>query len=811
LAKALKYQMAFKTVDNKDVTVDFRVEGATGPVVELQAGVRPVVFREYNTEEDIFKPIRAFLCEIQIMTNVNGVTIDTFIANNDTDIQAIVHYNGYYGISTWYGYILQDDIEEVWDDGNHYLIVRAAEGFGLLKNIPFAVAGAEPVGKYTPLQFIENALSTLYPAGVTADYYVLNNLFHDSMLDTGGRHPLNQCYIDAKTFQQEGTEYDDCYTVIEKICAAFGQSIFFDGQMWLFRPEELYTSYNNNLRIANVTSVNQFEILTRYDIEIGVGREMQPIMPEMLRSLNRATKFDEVDFYYNQFDEVIQNENLGRGTLESSTLTTKTFTVDSWTFGNGDLNNTTPVPSPYIFRAIEEYETNLNGAFLDRYVYFTMPAVLPTRYWIKSQSVPIVLNGFIKIEFEHKLTNTTVGWAELMPVAWVILQVSGGYYALNQNGDWIFYTTIAGASGGAIRLDYSSGSGVSLTEWNIIEVESKPIPLSGTMTVYLGSGTTLGTTNTAYFRNLNITYNSAFERIFGLKKINGVNSYYEKSLTINNSFKQEIFLDDHYSSVHKGAIFQSDQTTLTDRDWYRYRFPTEVLGFRRQNATAHWEHNRFNRNKIDVNMYGISWDTGSGFELMNFKNTYRFMDDDVNKVYYPANISEIDLVNNTWSGTLVEVWDQTKDLPTTQTFEADFTLGTYTTATLTAPLTLISAGNFSIQTSNTARYDGVATIVTPVTVTISGKVSCSTYPKNVTFELRKSGTAIKTITFTVYTTIQPFNLDLSVGTQTIATNNTFTVVITGHSSVTIEGGDMKINTPGTAYTFDTYTDNYLYQ
>jgi hypothetical protein len=58
---------------------------------------------------------------------------------------------------------------------------------------------------------------------------------------------------------------------------------------------------------------------------------------------------------------------------------------------------------------------------------------------------------------------------------------------------------------------------------------------------------------------------------------------------------------------------------------------------------------------------------------------------------------------------------------------------------------------------------------------------------------------------------QPFTFDLSVGTQTIATNNTFTVVITGHSSVTIGGGDMKINTPGTAYTFDTYTDNYLYQ
>jgi hypothetical protein len=806
LAKALKYQMAFKTIDNKDVIVDFRIEGATGSVVQLESGVRPVVFREYNTDEDIFKPIRAFLCELQIVTNVNGVTIDTFIANNDTDIQVIVHYNGYYSNSTWYGYILQDDIEEVWDDGNHYLIVRAAEGFGLLKNIPFAVAGAEPVGKYTPLQFIENALSTL-TTGVTDDYYVLNNLFHDSMVDTAGRHPLNQCYIDAKTFQQEGTEYDDCYTVIEKICAAFGQSIFFDGQMWLFRPEELYTSYNNNLRVANVTSVNQFEILTRYDIEIGVGREMQPIMPEMLRSLNRATKFDEVDFYYNVFDEVLINETFERGTLTSSGTTFKEFSVDSWTYGFGSISNTTP-PSSGVLRAREDYAVALSGQLIDRYIYFPIQSlgVGDIFHWIRSQSINVKKGCSINFTVDFRFQNThQVGNA----VGFVVIQSGLTYYSLNENGTWASSASLGGST--AIIVDLISTSGVTSTEWNTAQVESLPIPADGTLTVYLSATTSGVSANNAYLKNFDFKVVSAFESETDLRRIKGENSLYTKSLTINNSYKQEIFLDDHFSPSFKGAIFESDQTTLTDADWYRYRFLGEAYGFRRQNATARWEHNRFNRNKIDVNLYGISWDTGSGFEMMSFKNTYRFMDDDVNKVYYPANISEIDLVNNTWSGTLVEVWDQTKDLPTTQTFEADFTLGTYTTATLTAPLTLVTSGGFSIQSSNTARYDAATTLTTPVTVGIFGNVSCSTYPKNVTFELRKSGTAIRTITYPVYVANQPFTFDLSVGTQTIATNNTFTVVITGHSSVTIGGGDMKINTPGTAYTFDTYTDNYLYQ
>ena len=797
--------MEFKTIDNKNVIVDFRVEGASGAVIQLEPGARPVVFREYNTEEDIFKPIRAFLCEIQIQTNVNGVTLDTFIATNDTDIEVVVHYNGYYGLSTWYGYILQDDIEEVWDDGNHYLIVRAAEGYGLLKSIPFAVGGSEAIGKYTPLQFIENALSTIR-TGITADYWLLCNLFHDSMVDTAGRHPLNQCYVDAKTFQQEGTVYDDCYTVLEKICRAFGVSMFMDGQFWFFRPEELYTSYNNNLRFANVTSVNQFEILARYDIEIGVNREMQPIMPEMLRSLNRKTKFDEIDFYYDGFDEMLQNETFARGTLLSSTATSKTFSVDSWTFLRGTLNTTTPGTGTFAAREI--YNTSLGGGLLERYIFMDLATPANDYQFAKSQSVAVPSLGIIKFTTDVKW-NAAIAF-DTVPVAWVILQSGSTYYALNEQGEWILYLSLLSATATYISLDISASSNVDETTWNTVQVESNIIPVAGNITVYLGAQT-YSTANIVYYKNMEFEYLSSFESGQDIRKILGINSYYEKSDTVNNSFKEEIFLDDHFSALHKGAIFQSDQTTLTDADWYRYRFAGESFGFRRQNDTAHWEHNRFNRNKIDVNMYGISWDTGSGFKLMGFKNTYRFMDDDINKIYYPANISEIDLVNNTWSGTLVEVWDETKDLPIAQTFEADFTTGTYTTATLTAPLTLVTSGGFSIQSGNTARYDGATTLTTPVTVGIFGVVSASTYPKNVTFTLRKNGVAINTITYPVYVANQPFTFNLSVGNQTIATNDTFNVVITGHSTITINGGDMKINSAGTSYTYDTYTDNYLYQ
>lgn len=796
--------MDFTAIDGRTYSVWFRIEGAVSPTIELTAGARPVVLREFNTDENIFKPIRAFLAEIQIQTNVNGVTLDTFTFDNDTDIEVRVIYGG---LTIFSGYVLQDDLEEVWDDTNHYLIVRAAEGFGMLKTIPFAVSGAEPIGKFTPLQFIENAVSTI-KTGITADYWLLNNLFHDSMVDTAGRHPLNQCYVDAKTFQQEGTEYDDCYTVLEKINTAFAQSMFlYGGQFWFFRPEEIYTSYNNNLRIANVTSVNQFEYLKRFDIEVGVGREMQPIMPQMLRSLNRKTKFDEVDFYYTEFDEVLQNETFQRGTLTATGADYKEYTVDSWTYGRGLLDNTTP-PSG-TFKAREDYNTTLTGGLKERYIFFTQVSSVGGLYWwIKALPVNVSVAGSLKFVTDIKYLNVPADVNAELPIAFIVLEVSASvFYSLQSTGEWVLTTSLANATGYGLMFDRT---GITTTEWNSIEVDSKPLPASGILRVYLSSGSLSGT-NTVYFKNFELRYLSAFQTANDLREIRGINSYYEKSDTVNNSFKQEIFLDDHFSQVFKGAIFQSDQTTLTNADWYRYRFAGEQFGFRRQNDTAHWEHNRFNRNKIDVNLYGLWWDDAGDVTFMGFRNTYRFMDDDINKIYYAANIAEIDLVNNSWNGTLIEVWDETKDLPVASQFIAFPTNGTYTITPLTTPLTLSTGGGFTIQGGNTARYDGLATINAPVTAVVSGFISASTYPKIVTFELRKNGTAIKTISQTIYTANTPFYAGLSVGTQTFATTNTLTMVITGHNSVQILGGTLNVNTAAPTYTYDTYTDNYLYQ
>ncbi len=807
MAKFAKYQIDFKSGDNQDCQITFLYEGWGGGITTLEGGARPFVLREFNSDDNIFKPIRAMMAEMEILTNVNGVQIENFYADQDSDILIRFSINT---IPYWRGYVLQDDFQEVWDDSNHYLIIRAADGFGLLKNFQFGDGDNELVGRFTPFQCLSYAMSRL-PEVPLIQHYVINNLYHDSMSDAIQTMPLDQCYIDAKTFQQEATTYDDCYTAIEKINKSFSQTVFmYLGEWWFLRIEELYTSYNNNLRGFFSDLGVRYTIDKRYDVEVGASREIKPITPEMLRLIQKKTKYDQVKFSYEPFNEMLLNETFARGTFVSTVGTSKEFSIIDWTFEYNTIDNPLTPTSDYESFIREVYISSTAGGLLERYVYLEFSgggAYLEA--WLKSNSFKIFATNILKFSVDVKQLNLgTNNFYRQQRVAYVIIE-SGGLYAwLNEQGNWTVETNLIDCN--PIILN-TLESGIDQTEWNTIQIDSDLMPFDGTISCRLNLVPDNGRANSiTYFKNLEFKVLTSFESADNVRRITGIESKFEKSGTIINASEENSYLDDHYSTVHKGAIFQSDSATLTDQDWYRYRFIGESFGFRRQNATALWEHNRFNRTKIDGNFYGLMWNDGVQNQPIGLINTIRFLDDDVNKVYWIANMKEIDFAAGTWSATLEEVYDELRDTPITATFEADFTIGTYASPSV-LPLTLVSAGGFSIQSGNTARYDSATTLSTPIDCSIFGEVSASSYPATISFQLQKNGTAIKTINYPIYVANQPYTMNMSVGSQTIATNDTFRLVVVGASSINVDGADIKINSPSPTQNYNTYTDNYLYQ
>jgi len=820
LARAEKYRIDFKTRDGYDARIQFLFEGYSGSVTNLIPGARPFILGEFNSEEDLFKPLRPQLATIEIIASSSGVTMEDFVMDKDSDILVIFSYNNV-NSAYWYGFLQQADYSETWVDTNHILTLTATEGLGALKNFPISNAGAEITDRTTPLQFLEYAIQKTVQSW--AKNYIFNNLFHQSMTDSLTYSPLDQCKIDPKTFQIESIEYEDCYTVIEKINRSFNQTLFqYNGNWWVMRQEELYIPQTDNLRgyVSNIGV--RSSIQTRYDIEVGVNESVKPISPEMLRFLKRRTKKDQVKFDYDKIPEIVDNGTFARGNLIGTTSTLKQYYVDDWLYQEGDgldlQNGSTPSSGTVTRNEIYESST---GPLIANFVRIPTTTGSPVNdyfRWIASNPVYLFANDKMSIQFDHKYliqtTPPTLSRAGLVFIACVYLQGAANNYFLKETGEWELESTIL-AQERFIKANYTTSSSDYPTNWNTYSVDSDPLPDNGQVYVYLLSDPAYDTTNQdSMFRNFQFGYSTRFNTL-SAEPLTGVKTYFQKTGDLLNTFDQDIHLTDGFSKYYRGTIFESDGDTITDADWYRYRFNTEGFSFRKQNNIAYWENNRYNRNKIDVNFYGLTYNSGTRIGL---NNTIRFVDDDPNKIYAILNLKEIDFSSGTWSATLLEVWDDEKDGMELEdkTFDADVTTGTYNTPQY-VPWTIVSAADFTIVGGYQITYNGIISLNEPITISLAGNINTTSPaplpPVNTTFTVKQNGATIKTQTYPVSANPQAFTFNLSPsGTITINPNDVFTIEVSNNiTQIQYTSGAFTIDYqyPGTL-TYDPFTEQYIY-
>ena len=98
-------------MQGQECIVRFLYQSYTGASTEILGGANPFVLREFNTDENWFKPVRPLMAEIQIVTDGSGVTIDDFLQDTDSEIK--VHFDFGSWTNYWIGYIMQDDFQEI--------------------------------------------------------------------------------------------------------------------------------------------------------------------------------------------------------------------------------------------------------------------------------------------------------------------------------------------------------------------------------------------------------------------------------------------------------------------------------------------------------------------------------------------------------------------------------------------------------------------------------------------------------------------------------------------------------------------------
>ena len=315
-----------------------------------------------------------------------------------------------------------------------------------------------------------------------------------------------------------------------------------------------------------------------------------------------------------------------------------------------------------------------------------------------------------------------------------------------------------------------------------------------------------------YFKSLDVKLYTTFNGI-GVETINAVQSIFTKADTLKPKFFDEISFDDGLSKLYKGSLYESDQQTLTTAEWHRYRFAAESYGFRKQNDITYWEHNRYNRNKIDANFYGLTWDSGT--QPIGLINTIKFVDDDPSRVYGIANLKEIDFSSSVWSATLVELFNS----------DVDATGGTVSrTLSLTAdPGRVISLVRWGI--TNLAdftpdagytkfKFNNSTSITTTVICTLQGyTITTTSTPITVDIYLKKNATILNTQTVTVTSNPTSFNVTLTTASVTINLNDELYVEMDSDLTESqITGGILQVTyNVSTAVVFDPYEDKYIYK
>lgn len=797
---AEKYRIKFKTLQGQQCIVRFLYESYSGGSTELLGGATPFILRENNTDENWFKPVRPMMAEIQIVTD-STVSIDDFLKDTDNEIKVIFDFGTW--TNYWVGWLMQDDFQEIWQTTNHVLVLRASDGIGLLQYVPLQDnAGDELLGKKTPWELIQYAM---YQSPITfTNSVIINNLFHTSMTDGNNKMPLDQCYIDVKTFQTNTPiEYESSLEVLNKINSGFSQTIFqYKGQWHILRVEELYAPFSTNLKGFTNSSGGRTAFTKRYDVEIGDGSEMRFITPEVIRFINRKKRKVTTKFMYDEFQEVLDNESFARGDFQSAGSNTKTYDLLYWYVGKFPI--VTASNSQY--GRMEEFDGA--GRMIDNFAFIT-PDTSGDNSFIYSNPVDLEKGDKIDISFDVKYDDSTA-YSGVAIHAFFILKVTPSFgYMLANDGVWI-PTTSPSFGIGQVQIKYTDR--ILSNDYQSISIISQPLPDSGELTTYFIIGEeSFPSPTLKRFKNLKVKIITYFNSFSDRKNI-GIQSIYEKDILLRNESENEVFLDDGFSWQYKGNIFESDAETFTNKEWYRYRYAStnERHGFRAMNLIANWENTRFNRNKFDANVYGLVWNDGTTDQPLGLINTVKLVTDDPDKVYGILNLKEINFSNSTWSATLLELYDENLDDDggtTTNVVDTTTTSGTYNSLVY-AKLTLVSGSNFVLNSNqDNLTYLGADPITVNITARINGYINSRT-TSPITITLRKGATILNTYTLAVPTTPFPFAANLDTASVTLNTNDSLFIQYGSTiTQVQVTSGGIDFSYSVTEpFNYDTYTD-----
>lgn len=533
-----------------------------GSTIPLEMAEPPLKITVIDNDEDPFTPIKSKNAEIQIYSS-NTVDISTFLEGGDNRFYVEIETQAE-GI-IFKGFLSISDLHQEFLPDPNLITLIATDGLGFLKDEPLVNFENEtPLSIYPVIDFIAWCL---YKTGMSLDIKVCMNIREHTSVplvsdDSGDGHFYKWIHLDAKTFEAEIGECEDCYEVLRKILGENSYLTQYKGDWLIVRVDEMETGHEyffSRFSYDGTWIENTEETFIK---NIGSVYPLSFMNDDAVISGERPYIETIEIFKYNYPKELLCNMNFERGEVRvapdlGAANSEGTYDLSCWTGQKFPASGTailTADNDAYIKRLFEF------GYEKERYIVLTTG---PAEQIEGIMSKPVAINAGDKMNVSANwrlASNVGSGDGNLGVKIFTILIItdSGDYYYVQkiatENPVWV--GPFDGQRTASVNHFWIPDT-TDETQWVNIAVDVPAAPVSGRLFIGLHKewqGPGVYEVDT-YFSDLQVEIIAAINSSYQLYT-GQTNSVSQDNVNIKAVREAEVFISDAPRVAMKGALLK---------------------------------------------------------------------------------------------------------------------------------------------------------------------------------------------------------------------------------------------------------------
>jgi hypothetical protein len=552
------------------------VTDASDQEIEIELADDPVTIRVVDNNEDKFTPIRSKACELRLHTSPN-INIMTFGGGGDNQYKVQIRMDSS-DLDVFEGWLSISDLRQDFQPDPNVLVLTATDGLGFLKDVPLTdYYGNQFRGVHRLADYIAGCLRK---TGLEKSLIAEMNVKESTQATNYLGHMYNTIYLDAKTFMSSVDEYENCFTVLEKILGEYCELSQQKNEWYIRAIDEFDAQDSIQVRFNSAGEIQSQLPIVAYDKLIGSNMalyQMGFMNDDASMSLQRPYKYVRHTFSLDQPFEVPCNSNFERGdfitdlpneVINFETYTQKKYKLECWDLlkGSPPTFNQFPSGDLWIKRLFEGFNRE---AF--RYVVVNWPTNPPEALVVKSKGIDVAFGDRFTLSWDFAFgQNLGLGTGNLI-VASILLEGNDGSYwflgdpsnvattsltfPADENTQMQWYLSNANWSTNYKLLQINENFGAyNNTEFRSITIGNvQELPVSGKLYIIFHWG------NNASFAPNDLRLNNVrFEYIGQINGAYGAFTGFENKVEQAGDYKAkrdvEVFVTDSPKLLYKGTF-----------------------------------------------------------------------------------------------------------------------------------------------------------------------------------------------------------------------------------------------------------------